>query len=177
MSIVYPSWWEGGRWDVESLLRDLFMDQENGAAQGLSGVVVEPLTLPNNKRREHIEAGNGFLLVHRNGGHVNKTRQQWCDETITTIAALTASRDESNMLMAYVTDVLCEFDEGGHVHRSQPHLSGSSTTFMTVPGEVVGPQLVPEQLRDERLVPATWHIHADRPRGLPDYRDHLGLDW
>lgn len=175
--IVYPGWWKGGRWDIERLLRDLFTFQENGAARGLSGVQVEPLSTLGNIRREHLADGNGYLLVHRNGGHVNKSKQQWTDETITTIAALTASRDESLRLQEYVTDVFCEFDEGGHVHRSTPHLSGAATTFMTVPGEVVGPQLVPEQLRDERLVPATWHIHADRPRGLPDYRDHLDLDW
>ena len=45
-----------------------------------------------------------------------------------------------------------------------------------VPGEIVGPQLVPEQFRDERLVPVTFEVHADRRKGLPDYRTALGLN-
>lgn len=177
MSIEYPAWWKGGRWDVERLLRDLFMHQENGAAQGLGGVTVEPWLLALTKREDLLGAGGGILLVHRMGGRVEKRKQQWCDISITQIGAVTESRDQSNLLMSYVTDVLCEFEEGGDVQRAAAHLSGVSTTFMTVPGEVVGPQLIPEQIGDDRLVTSTWEIHADRPRGLPDYREHLGLDW
>ncbi|MCG7592387.1 hypothetical protein [Mycobacterium sp. PSTR-4-N] len=177
MTIAYPQWWKGGRWDVERLIRDLFMFQDNGAAQGLTGVKVEPWLTRLDDREDWLESGKGLLLVHRMGGHVNKRKQQWSDVSMTQIGAVTQSRDQSNLLMSYVTDVLCEFEEGGDVAREQPHLSGVSTTFMTVPGEVVGPQLIPEQVGDDRLVTTTWEIHADRPRGLPDYRDALGIDW
>lgn len=177
MTLTYPEWWVGGRWDVERLLRDLFTFASNGAAQGLSGLVVEPWNVKNSDREAWLAQGNGYLLVHRNGGRINKSTMQWTDESIVTLGALTRSRDDSLALLDYVTSVLSEFDEGGDVVRQTAHLSGATTTFMTVPGEVVGPQLVPEQFRDDRLIPATWEIHADRPRGLPNYRDALGIDW
>lgn len=179
MSIGFPSWWRGGRWAVEELLADLFEFEENAAAAGLSGVRVEPFVTKDSDRGPHLSAGNGFLLVHRRGGSFN--RESWVDESVVDLVALTTTRRQSNRLMEYVTDVLLEFDPelgGGTVHRSPDyvHRSGLSTTFMTVPGEAVGPQLIPELLRDERFVPATWEIHADRPKGLPDYRGALGLD-
>jgi hypothetical protein len=174
--IVYPSWWQGFRWDVERLLRDLFMHAENGAAAELSGVKVEPFAPLTEAREAWLAEGNGFLYVHRNGGAINKTRMPWVDEALVTIGAHTKSRDASNELQSYVATVLSEFDEGGLVHRSTEHPSGISTTTMFVPGEVVGPQLTPGLLQDDRLVPTTWSIHADIPRGLPDYREPLGLD-
>lgn len=181
MSLAYPTWWRGGRWDVDRLLRDLFTYQQNGAAQELSGVQVEPwntwMKIDPTTRAAFLDAGNAYLLVHRMGGHVSRRKEQWVDVSITTIGALTQSRDQSTELMAYVTDVLVEFDEGGDIERETPHRSGATTTFMTVPGEVVGPQLLPEIIGDDRLVPATWELHVDRPRGLPNYRAHLGLDW
>ena len=47
---------------------------------------------------------------------------------------------------------------------------------MQVPGELVGPQLIPEQMRDEKLVPTTFEIHINRPDGLPNYRQSMGLN-
>jgi hypothetical protein len=35
---------------------------------------------------------------------------------------------------------------------------------------------LPEQIRDDRLVPVTFEIQTDRPKGLPDYREQLQLD-
>ena len=179
VSIVFPAWWRGGRWPVEELLADLFEFEENAAAVDLSGVRVEPFVTKDSDRGPHLAAGNGFLLVHRRGGSFD--RERGVDESVVDLVGLTSTRHGSNLLMEYVSDVLSEFDPelgGGTVHRSPDyvHRSGLSTTFMTVPGEVVGPQLIPELLRDERFVPATWEIHADRPRGLPDYRGALSLD-
>lgn len=176
MTIVYPSWFKGGRWDVERLLNDLFTFTANKAAAELSGVRVEPFVTKDSDREPYLAAGNGFLLVHRRGGHINKSTVQWTDESIVELCGLTTSRDESLNLMDYVTTVLSEFDVGGTVKRSTAHRSGLLTTFMKVPGEVVGPQLIPELFRDDRYVPATWEIHADVPRGLPNYRESLGLD-
>jgi hypothetical protein len=112
-------------------------------------------------------------------GQLNSEPDPWVDKSIQQLAALTRSRRESNKLMSYVTSVLRAFGtDGGTVHRSPQyvHPSGLSTTFMAVPGEVVGPQLIPELFRDERQTPAMWGIHVDVPRGLPDYRELLGLD-
>lgn len=174
--IGYPDWWQGGRWDIERLLADLFTHPQNPAAADLTNVRVERMFTTIEGQEEHLANGGGFLLVHRRNGRLNKTSRQWTDETITDLAALTSSADESIKLNSYITTVLEEFDEGGTVFRSTPHPSGLLTTFMKVPGEVVGPQLIPELIRDERYVPSTWEIHADRPRGLPDYREALGLD-
>lgn len=119
-----------------------------------------------------------MLLVHRAGGHASRRKQAWEDVSLVTIGAVTKSRDQSNELMAYVTDVLVEFDEGGDVTRRKPHRSGVRSTLMTVIGEVAGPaQLSPEQIGDGRLVSATWEIHTARPQGLPNTRDALGIDW
>lgn len=175
--IVYPPWWRGGRWDIERLMNDLFTFADNVAAQDLSGVKVEPFSPHTQEREDWIKAGNGYLFVHRRGGRIDKTLAPVCDDTMTELASLTKSRDDSNELMAYVSDILSGFGEdGGIVHRSTPHRSGLSTTFMKVPGEVVGPQLIPELIRDDRYVTTTWAIDADLPRGLPDSREALGLD-
>jgi hypothetical protein len=180
VSLAYPAWWRGGRWDVERLLKDLYTYPPNLAAADLHGVTVEPFNtwmhIPAEVRDAHLDSGNAYLLVHRNGGHVERVRQQWCDVSMATLGVMTQSRDESNELMAYVTDVLVEFDEGGIVARSTPHRSGASTTYMTVSGEVTGPQLQQELVGDDRLVLSVWQLNVDRPRGLPNYRALLGLD-
>lgn len=180
MSLAYPAWWNGGRWDVERLLKDLFTYAPNGAAQDLTGVVCEPFNtwihIPAEVRDAHLDGGNAYLLIHRNGGHVERIRQQWCDVSIATVGVMTQSHNDSNELLAYVTDVLVEFDEGGTVHRSSAHRSGATKTFMTVSGEMVGPQLQQELVGDDRLVLSTWQLNVDRPRGLPNYRTLLGLD-
>lgn len=178
MALSFPSWWRGFRWDVERLMADLFLFGQNTSAQGLTGLRVEPFTPPNAQREEWIAAGNGYLFVHRRGGRLDKTTAPVCDKSITELAALTKSRDESNELTAYVADILTTGygEDGGLVRRSTPHRSGLSTTFMKVPGEVVGPQLIPELIRDERYVSTTWELHADLPQGLPDTREVLGLD-
>lgn len=176
--ISYPGWWKGGRWDAELLINDLFTFPENLASVGLEGILCEPFPPGNTDREAWLKQGNGYLLVHRNGGRLNKSSKNWVDECVVTVGALTKSRSESNTLQSYIASVLCEFEDGDTVRRdpAHAHLSGLSTTFMKVPGEVVGPQLSPELLRDERLVPSVWNIHADWPRGLPDYRQALGLN-
>lgn len=175
MSIVYDAEYEGGRWDIERLLDDLFTYEQNKAATLISGVSVEPFLSSQTDREATLKAGDGFLLLHRRGGRFEKV--PGTDKSVVEIAALTRSRDASLKLIAFATDVLEAYGEdGGTVYRSRPHECGLSTTFMKVPGEVVGPQLIPELTRDDRYVSTTWEIHADRPRGLPDYREVLGLD-
>jgi hypothetical protein len=177
VSLTYPGFWRGFRWDVERLLRDLYLHDENPSAIA-DGLRVEPFfASPTDTRKQWLDADNAYLFVHRRGGTLNKDTDQLIDESVVDLAALTKSRDQSNELMSYVTSVLDAFgDDGGTVFRSAPHRCGLSTTFMAAPGEVVGPQLIPELIREDRLVPATWEIHAAVPRGLPDYRGALSLD-
>jgi len=159
--IGYPAWYEGGQPDVEKVIRDLF-----GGL--LTGVEVVSWVPPD--YASQLASGISFLRVFRLGGRINVDTKSWVDETRVQIAALSASRDDSWNLIEFVRQTLYAYRNGGTV------VGPSSTTFIVVPGEVVGPQLLPEQLRDERLVPVTFEVHTDRPKGLPNYRQALGLD-
>lgn len=178
MTLTYPAFWRGFRWDVERLVRDVFMFEENPSAAGLDGLDVVPWFPEVKVRDAWLSEGNAYLWVHRLDGHLNRATMAGTDESVVQLAGLGRSRDDTMELMEYVAMVLSHFDEGGLVHRAEPHLSGATTTFMKVPanGELVGPQLIPERFRDDRLIPAQWEIHADLPQGLPDYRELLGLD-
>lgn len=176
MSVSFPPWWKGLRWDQVRLFRDLFTNPANKAADQLTGIRVEPFPPDNESIQAWLNESNAYLFVNRNGGQINKTTQGWVDEAIVTTAALTFSRDESHDVMDYVTTILDAYGDGGTVKRSTPHRSGLTTTYMKVPGEVVAPQLIPDEFRDERLVPMVWQVHADIPHGLPDYRALLELD-
>jgi hypothetical protein len=175
VTIHYPTWWRGFRWDSERLIKDVFQFDGNASAEGLTGVAVEPWLPAPEKREEWLKQGNGYLWVHRLGGQIERKKHRGVDEALIQMAALTSSRENSIELMEYVASILSAYDEGGLVQRANPHRSGSSTTFMRVPGEVVGPQLIPDRFRDERLIPAQWEIHADLPY-VPDYREALGLE-
>lgn len=177
MTLTYPDFYEGFRWDVERLLKDVFTFDANKSAVP-EGLEVVPWFPANDKRDAWLSEGNGYLWVHRLGGHLNRATMPGTDECVVQMAALTRSRDDSNDLLDYVAMVLSQFDEGGQVHRSTPHRCGDTETFMKVPimGELVGPQMIPDRFRDDRLIPAQWEIHADLPQGLPDYRELLELD-
>lgn len=158
--IGYPGWYAGGCPDVERVMRDLF-------GSLLTGVEVVSWLPPDYP--SHLATGNAYLRVFRLGGRVNVDTRAWVDEARVQFAALSNSRDDSWALTEFVRQTLYAFRDGGHV------VGSDSTTFIAVPGEIVGPQLIPEQLRDERLVPVTFEIYVDRPKGLPNYRQALNL--
>ena len=124
MTVTFPAWWRGFRWDVERLINDLFTFDENESA--LEGLRVEPFFAPNSDREAWMSAGNAYLLVHRRGGTINKETDQWIDESVVDLAALTSSRDESNDLMSYVTSILDAFGEGGGPCTGQPRIAVDS---------------------------------------------------
>jgi hypothetical protein len=174
--ITYPEFWRGGCPDVERTIRDLFTHPENVAAQGLSGVnVVSWLPKPA-EAAAWFAQGNGYLRVFRLGGPEDRTRKAYVDQTRVQIAAWTENRDDSWELIEYVREMVWAYEKGGTVHRSAATLSGLTTTYIKVEGELLGPQLIPEQILDDRLVPVTFEIHTDRPKSLPDYRELLQLD-
>lgn len=176
MTLTFSAEWKGGRWDVERVINDLFTYSENRVAQLISGLKVVPWRPSTTEIQAMLDQGDAYLIAHRTGGTADFLNNAWVDKARVQTAGLTASRAISNELMAFVSDMLLAYNDGGQVKRSTPHRSGLSTTFMKVPGEVVGPQLVPEQLRDERLVPVMYEIWTDRPKGLPETRELLGLD-
>lgn len=157
--IGYPAWYAGGCPDVEKVLKDLFTSL-------LTGVEVVSWLPPDYANK--LESGTAYLRVFRLGGQLNIDRRAWVDQTRVQFAALSASRDDATNLMEFVRQVLYAYADGGHVH-------GETTTFIQVAGEIVGPQLIPEQMRDERLIAVTFEIRTDRPKGLPDYRHELNL--
>lgn len=159
--IGYPDWYEGGCPDVEAVMRDLFMDL-------LTGVEVVSWVPPD--YASQLASGIAYLRIFRLGGRINVDSKSWVDETRVQFAALSASRDDSWHLIEFVRQILYAFRFGGAV------IGSASTAFIVVDGEVVGPQLIPEQMRDERLVPVTFEVHVDRPKGLPNYRQELSLD-
>jgi hypothetical protein len=161
--IGYPAWYQGGQPDVERVMRDLF-------AALLPSVSVVSWLPPDYAAQ--LTDGIAFLRVFRMGGRLNIENRNWVDETRVQVAALTATRDDSWALIEFVRQVLYAYRDGGNVSVS----SNGSTAFIEVPGEVVGPQLIPEAMRDERLVPVTFDVYTDRPRGLPNYRKELGLN-
>jgi hypothetical protein len=176
VTITYPTFWRGGCADVERTIKDLFTHTENLAASGLTGLeVVSWLPQPADAAA-WLNAGNGFLRVYRTGGTVDRDKHPMVDMTRVQIAAWCTNRDASWELIEYVREILYAFVDGGTVKRSTTSIFGLTTTFIRVPGELVGPQLLPEQIRDDRLVPVTFEIQTDRPKGLPDYREQLQLD-
>mgnify|MGYP000904106005 CR=1 FL=1 len=148
--IVYPQWWGGGYPDIEALLETLFTPLLVG---------VEPTKwLPGPAEIEATLAeGRGYLRIYRTGGKINRDENR--DEPNVQIAALTASRDKSWELIEFVrTGVLEQFDTvsivPGTIHK------------LSCQGEVIGPQLVPERMRDDRLVPITFNFFTWAPKGL-----------
>lgn len=83
------------------------------------------------------------------------------------LAALTKSRDASWELIEVARQVLEQFEATaivpGTIHK------------LHCAGEILGPQLIPEQIRAERLVPVTFTLHTWKPKGLGNYREALGL--
>lgn len=158
--ITYPDWYEGGCRDVEKELKSLF-------EKLLSGVTVVSWIPPDYVSQ--LNSGVTYLRVYRLGGQLNIETKNWVDQARVQLAVLATSRDAAWELMTFVREVLYSgFYHGGRVVRSD-----ISTTFMQTPGEIVGPQLVPEPMRDERLVAVTFDIHVDRPRRLPNYRNNI----
>lgn len=150
--ITYPAWWAGGYPNIEDLLGALL-------APLLGGVQVTYWLPSQEVINNTIAAGGGYLRVYRTGGKIN--REQNRDEPNVQIAALTASRDASWELIEFVrTGVLENYDK--------PAAVPGTTQQLCCTGELIGPQLIPEQLRDERLVPLTFGFHTWKPKGLRD---------
>lgn len=121
-------------------------------------------------KEEHIKRlqdGESFLRFARTSGHING--DQLRDQARVQTAALTPSRDDSHELIGFVRDMYETANHGGI------YVDGA---LIRETGEVVGPQLIPEQIRESRLVPVTHDIYigasnkelADAyPKALRDY--------
>lgn len=121
-------------------------------------------------KEEHIKRlqdGEAFLRIARTSGHING--DQLRDQARVQTAALTPSRADSQELIGFVRDMYETANHGGLY---------VADALIRETGEVVGPQLIPEQIRESRLVPVTHDIYlgasnkvlADTyPQALRDY--------
>lgn len=163
MSIGFPEWWTvgaAGYPNAQKLTRKVF--------DGLLTNVELTSWFPQpDKYEAHLAAGKGYLRTYRTGGRINRKENR--DEPKIQIAALTRSSDDSWELIEFVRQVL----ESGYGETTS--IVPGTTHKLYAVGEVVGPQLIPELILDDRLVPITYEFHTWRPKGLPNYRQLIGL--
>lgn len=165
MSLTFPGFpeYSGGYPNIENLAKTAFSGVLDGS--GISPTYWLPKP---DKVTEFFETGgNGYLRIYRTGGAINPVEKR--DEPRVQFAALCKSRDDSWELIELVRQVLHEgYGQAAAIVPSTPHK-------LQLSGEVVGPQLIPELLQDNRLVPITCEFFTWRPKGLPNYRQALGL--
>jgi hypothetical protein len=157
VSIGFPVWWQGGYPDIEKLMRALFQPL-------LTNVEVVSWLPKPDVYETQLSAGKGYLRCYRTGGKINRDQNR--DEPKVQLAALTRHRDDSWELIEFARQVGEAFIRGALVPGTPTQLECS--------GEVVGPQLIPELIADDRLVPITLEFYTWRPRDFK-YRQALGL--
>lgn len=161
MTIGFPDWWTvgaGGYPNIQKLTRQIF----NGL---LTNVEVLSWFPEQAAYEAQLADGGGYLRTYRTGGTIDRDNN--CDEPKVQFAALTRSSDDSWELIEFVRQVL---EEG--YGRAAAVVPGTIYELKAV-GEVVGPQLIPELIADDRLVPITYGFRVPRPKGLPNYRQLL----
>lgn len=141
----YPNWYQGGYPDVEHVLAVLFSSLLSG---------VEVVRYLDGDFVARLQDGQAFLRIARTSGHIDG--DQLRDQARVQIAAMTPSRDDSWELIEFVRQVLEAVNHGG------VWVAGA---MLRRTGEVVGPQLIPEQIRESRLVPVTHDIWVGHPNG------------
>lgn len=164
MSITLPDWWTtqrgGGFPNIENLLKHLLADKVGDDVE-VTYWLPKPDVI-----RTHLEAGKGYLRLYRTGGAINRKDNR--DQPRVQAAALTPSRDDSWELIEMFRQIT-ELFEHAKVVPGTPHK-------LQCTGEVVGPQLLPELLSDDRLVPITLEFFTWRTRDHSNqYRQALGL--
>lgn len=155
MSVQFPDWYEGGFPNSEALIMDLaqaFLDLCTPAGQACTWLTKEYYAL--------VDTGAPVARVYRGGLGANGL---W-DSAAVQVAVLTSDRDESWAVLEYLRQMFLSYESGGLV----PRADGSHTHVTTIT-EMVGPQMLPEENPDDRLVPATFYVECRRPVELPDY--------
>lgn len=160
MSLTLPDWWVGGFPNIENLLKGLLTPLLGANTQATYWLPTQDVY------EQQLSDGKGYLRIYRTGGKINRDENR--DEPKVQFAALTRSRDESWELIEFTRQVGEAFLKKAVVP--------STTTPLECTGEVVGPQLVPELFRDDRLVPITLEFYTWRAGDFTQkYRQALGL--
>nr|WP_052741232.1 hypothetical protein [Mycobacterium sp. UM_NZ2] len=106
-----------------------------------------------------------LLIITRFGGAADIR----ADQAAVQIAAVTNRRDESLVLNGFVRDVLPSINDPIEIELPDGHLA-----TLTAAMETAGPEEIPGEEYDERIVPSTFLFTFDNPLHTPDYSDHLG---
>ena len=154
---MLPAWYHGGFPDIEILMRDLFEPL-------LTGVDIVPWFPKSSEYVPHLDAGGAYLRAARTGGSFNFDGNR--DEPRVQIAALSKSRATSWELIEFVRQTIWSFRHGALVPGTNVQLQAGQ--------EVLGPQLIPENIVEPRLVPATFGLITWKP-GNTSYVQALGL--
>lgn len=156
-----PDWFEGGNVDAEELISSYL--------QWLLGESVYVCTwLPPGhyvlSPGEEVGGTQPTLRVWRQPGKAVPDLRR--DETLVQIAAITPTRKESWQLIDFVRRLM----EHDVVAGFPIILPDGSKAAVAAAEEWMGPQLVPEQVVDEKFIPVTFKIGLREPVGLPNYR-------
>ncbi len=157
-----PNWYEPGLSPAEDAVMSLFQPL---FPTGIPGAVEVINELPDGV----LDTGwfGRLLYIARSGGAADVRR----DQAPVQIAAITTSRSDSLVLNGFVRDILVPLEENVEVELSG---DGRIVTIVSVE-EITGPEEIPGQEYDERIIPATYLFTFDNPLATPDYSDHLGL--
>ncbi len=155
---MFPGWWKGGFPDIEKLLRTLYEPH-------LTDVEFVPWFPKPDLYEAHLQAGKAYLRFARTGGQINFDQNR--DEPRVQIAGLMKSRDQTWELIEFVRQTMWDGFKKAAVVPGTPHMLQASQ-------EVLGPQLIPENIVEPRLVPITFGLHTWKPGGI-NYRQALGL--
>lgn len=156
---MFPPWWRGGFPDIEKLLETLFTPL-------LTDVQFVPWLPAPDKYESQLNAGKAILRLRRTGGPMNFAENR--DEPRVQFAAIARSRALSWELVEFCRQILfAGYYPGASVVPGTPHK-------LQAVGEVLGPQLIEENIAEPRLVPVTFGLYTWRSGGL-NYRQALGL--
>lgn len=156
-----PDWYEAKYDDTEDALCDYFEWITNnevktytwlppGYYDPASGLGTEPT-----------------LRIWRQPGRADQSLRT--DVTLVQIAAITRKRADSWALIDFVREMLDDEVFSGF---PIPRKDGSVTKFRNIE-EWLGPQIVPEQLYDEKFIPITYKLPIRERRNRPNYRQIL----
>jgi hypothetical protein len=153
---MFPDWYRGGFPDAETLARDLFEPL-------LSDVEMVPWFPKPEEYEAQLQAGKAIVRYARTGGRINFDQNR--DEPRLQIAVVARSRALAWDLAEFHRQILWTFEKGAVVPTT-PHL-------LAVSEEVLGPQMIPENIVEPRLVPITFGLHTRKPAGTSNYRQYL----
>ena len=155
MPIVFPDWYKGGFPDAEMTVRDMLRPF-------LTLCDPQPEVL--NWLPEKYEQQLPIVTVFRGSGTVDP-EAGIVDRPQVQVSCIARSRADSWALMEFCRQMILAYKNGGRV----THDDGSVSVVKSV-CEMVGPELTPAVVFDERITLATFALETSKPLGTPDYQ-------